>query len=81
MKNQINLLLISIILSCGTSTGDNTDIVNEKQNLEIMGENRNSTTDSIIIQEKKDFLTGRYDPKLHPEFDFLDNIYHTKPEM
>lgn len=81
MKNQINLLLISIILSCGTSTDDNTDIVNEKQNPEIMEENRNNTDDSIIIQEKKKLLTGRYDPKLHPEFDVLDNIYHTKPEM
>ena len=29
----------------------------------------------------KDFLMGKFDPKLHSEFDILDKKYHTKSEM
>ena len=82
MKFKTPLLLICIVLSCTTSTNKKTtNIIYEKQNTLAMRNNTNTIIDSTTIKEKKEFLTGRFDPKLHPDFAVLDNKYHTKSEM
>jgi len=81
MKNItiIIIIIINILTSCENNVNKKNNY--EDQNSEIMQEKQLSKTDSIKIQEKKDFLTGRFNPETHIDFDILENKYHSKNEM